>query len=251
MILLESWAQQALGSSLLLAIPVALLAGLVSFASPCVLPLLPGYLSYATGLGVAQIVDGTGRRRTLLLGTLGFVVGFAVIFVVTGALIGGLGAALIAHQRAISIGVGVLIMALGAMFAGLIPFGREFRVRAMPRFSVAASPLLGAVFALGWTPCIGPALATVLTLSINEGSAVKGGVLAFAYALGLGVPFIVVGLTFGRAKRLLGWLTTHQRGVQIAGGVLMMGVGLAFVTGAWDALMALMRQWLVTIEAPI
>lgn len=251
MIALETWVQQALGSSLLLAIPVAMLAGLVSFASPCVLPLLPGYLSYATGLGAAQIADGSGHRRTLLLGTLGFVLGFAVVFVVTGAVLGGVGASLIAHQRTITLVVGLVTIVLGAMFAGLIPVGREVRIHAMPKFSVAASPLLGAVFGLGWTPCIGPALATVLTLSINEGSSVKGGVLAFAYALGLGAPFIVAGLAFGRLTRTLGWLRDHQRGIQLAGGVLLMAVGVALATGAWDWLMALSRQWLATIEAPI
>lgn len=251
MILLDSWVHDALSSSLIVAIPVALLAGLVSFASPCVLPLLPAYLSYATGLGVAQIADGQGRRRTLLLGTLGFVLGFAVIFVVTGALIGGLGALLIAYQRTISIVVGVIAVLLGAMFAGLIPFGPEFRIRAMPAFSVAASPLIGAVFALGWTPCIGPALATVLSLSINEGSATKGGILAFSYALGLGTPFIVAGLAFGRMKRLLSWLQTHQRGVQLVGGILLMAVGLALATGLWESLAGLLRRWLSGIEAPI
>ena len=251
MILLDSWVQETLGSSLIVALPVAVLAGLVSFASPCVLPLLPAYLSYATGLGVAQLSDGSGRRRTLLMGTLGFVFGFAVVFVVTGAVIGGVGALLVAYQRPISIVVGGLAVVLGAMFAGFIPFGPEFRVRAMPAFSVAASPLLGAVFALGWTPCVGPALATVLSLSVNEGSVAKGALLAFAYALGLGLPFIVAGLAFARMKRLLSWLGAHQRGVQLAGGLLLMAVGLALMSGLWDSFSALVRQWLASFEAPI
>lgn len=250
MILLDTWVQDALNSSLMLAIPVAALAGLVSFASPCVLPLLPAYLSYATGLGSAEIAEG-GRRRTLLFGTLGFVLGFSVVFVVTGAVIGGLGSVLIGAQRTITIVVGIVTIVLGAMFAGLIPISREWRVKTMPKFSVAASPLLGAVFALGWTPCIGPALATVLTLSINEGSATKGGILAFAYALGLGLPFVLVAAAFGRAQRPLRWLREHQRGVQLFGGIMLMIVGLALVTGAWDWLMAVMRQWLSTVGAPI
>ncbi|MDO4784355.1 MAG: cytochrome c biogenesis protein CcdA [Propionibacteriaceae bacterium] len=236
---------------MIVALPVAVLAGLVSFASPCVLPLLPAYLSYATGLGVAQLTEGTGRRRTLLAGTVGFVLGFAVVFVVTGAVIGGVGSLLVAYQRPISIAVGGLTIVLGAMFAGLLPFGPEFRVKAMPAFSVAASPLLGAVFGLGWTPCVGPALATVLSLSMTEGSAGRGALLAFAYALGLGLPFIAAGLAFGRMKRLLAWLGTHQRGVQIAGGVLLMVVGLALMTGLWDSLSLLVRQWLANFEAPI
>lgn len=250
MIALETWVQSALNSSLLLALPVAILAGLVSFASPCVLPLLPAYLSYATGLGAADLAEGS-KRRTVLLGTLGFVAGFAIVFVVTGALIGGVGASLLQSSRALTVTVGIITMVMGAMFAGIIPLRREFRVRAMPKFSVAASPLLGAVFALGWTPCIGPALATVLTLSINEGSAAKGAVLAFAYAIGLGIPFIAFGVWFARMRRPLGWLQAHQRGIQIFGGVVLMCVGAALATGLWDQLMDIMRQWLVNFEAPI
>lgn len=250
MILLETWVQSALNSTLVLALPVAVLAGLLSFASPCVLPLLPAYLSYATGLGAAELAAG-GRRRTVLVGTLGFVLGFAIVFVATGAVIGGIGSALLESSRTITVVVGLVTIVLGAMFAGLIPIRREWRVKTMPKFSVAASPLLGAVFALGWTPCIGPALATVLTLAINDGSASKGAILAFAYAIGLGLPFIAFGVWFAKMKRPLAWLQSHQRGIQLFGGLLLMAVGVALVTGLWDQLMAIMRQWLVNFEAPI
>lgn len=245
MILLESWVQDAISGSMLLAIPVAMLAGLASFASPCVLPLLPAYLSFATGLGAAQISEGTGHRRTLLLGTLGFVLGFAVVFVLTGAVLGGLGALLLAYQRPISVVVGVLTIVLGAVFAGIIRFDRTAKMNYAPEFGVAASPVLGAVFALGWTPCIGPALAAVLSLSISEASVARGATLAGFYALGLGLPFIAFGLAFGRLTPVLRWAQRHQRGLQLAGGIMLMLVGVALVTGLWELLM----NWLQVVAA--
>ena len=243
MILLESWAGTALTSSMLVAIPVAVLAGVVSFASPCVLPLLPGYLSYASGLGAAEIATGEGRRRLLIGGTLGFVLGFSVVFVLTGALIGGVGAALLGNARAITVVLGLVIMALGAAFAGWLPMPSGWRMSAAPRLGVWASPLLGVVFGIGWTPCIGPALSVVLTLALNEGSAVRGGVLAFAYAVGLGLPFLAFAAAFTALAPRLDWLRRHQRGLQVVGGVAMMLVGLAMVTGVWDVLMGALRQW--------
>lgn len=243
MILLESWAGGALTSSMLIAIPVAMLAGLVSFASPCVLPLLPGYLSYASGLGAAQIAKGDGSRRLLLGGTLGFVLGFSLVFVLTGALIGGIGAALLSNVRAITVVLGIVIMALGAGFAGWLPLPSGGRMSVAPRLGVWASPLLGMVFGLGWTPCIGPALSVVLTLALNEGSATRGGVLAFAYALGLGIPFLLFAAAFTALAPRLDWLRRHQGVIQRCGGVAMMLVGLAMISGLWDALMAVLRQW--------
>ncbi len=243
MILLESWTDVALTSSLLLAIPVAMLAGLVSFASPCVLPLLPGYLSYASGLGASQIAEGTGPKRILVGGTAGFVLGFSVVFVLTGALLGGLGSVLLQHQRAITVAMGVLILVLGAGFAGWLPMPSGWRPGAAPRLGVWASPLLGVVFGLGWTPCIGPALSVVLSLAINEGSAARGGLLAFAYALGLGLPFLAFAAAFTSLAPRLSWLKTHQRAIQRVGGAAMMVVGLAMVTGWWDSWVSVLRQW--------
>ena len=243
MIFLEGWISQALGSSLVLAIPVAVLAGVVSFASPCVLPLLPGYLSYASGLGAAQISDGTGNRRALLFGTIGFVLGFAVVFVLTGALFGGLGAFLLEYQRLITVGAGILIVVLGAGFIGWLPLPPQMRLSVVPRMGVAASPLLGLAFGLGWTPCIGPTLSVVLTLALSEGSASKGALLAFFYALGLGLPFLAFAAAFTRLAPHLGWLMRHQRGMQVAGGVLLLAVGVAMVTGLWDVAMAQARNW--------
>ncbi|MEO7586775.1 MAG: cytochrome c biogenesis protein CcdA [Arachnia sp.] len=228
---------------MLLAVPVAVLAGLVSFASPCVLPLLPGYLSYASGLGASQISDGTGNRRALVLGTIGFVLGFAVVFVLTGALFGGLGALLLEHQRLISVVAGVIIILLGAGFVGWLPMPPQVRLSMVPRMGVAASPLLGVAFGLGWTPCIGPTLSVVLTLALTEGSAVKGATLAFFYALGLGLPFLTFAVAFTRLSPHLGALMRHQRAMQVVGGVLLLVVGLAMVTGLWDVAMAQLRNW--------
>lgn len=244
------WVRQAVGGSVALALPVALLAGLVSFFSPCVLPLLPGYLSYATGIGVSQIRTGqvpkgmAGRGR-VLVGTLGFVGGFAAVFVATGALMGSVGAALIAWQRPLMVLAGLLSIGLGLVFTGWLPLGQgTFRFNVLPRLGLAASPLLGIVFGLGWTPCIGPALSVVLSLALNEGTALRGGVLAFAYALGLGLPFLVAGLAFDRLGGTLGWVQRRHRAIQIAGGATMMLVGLLLLTGWWDVLMAGLRQWM-------
>ena len=241
--LLESWVSDALTSSMLVAIPIAMLAGLVSFASPCVLPLLPGYLSYASGLGATHITEGTAPKRALIGGTLGFIFGFSVIFVLTGALIGGVGAALLTNARIITIILGLVIIALGAAFAGWLPMPMTWRPAVAPRLGVWASPLLGMVFGLGWTPCIGPALSVVLTLALNEGSVVRGGVLAFAYALGLGVPFLAFAVAFTALAPRLEWLRKHHLLVQRMGGIAMILVGIAMVTGIWDHLMAGIRQW--------
>jgi len=238
------WVREAVGGSVLLALPVALLAGLVSFFSPCVLPLLPGYLSYATGLGAAEITAGRGGRSRVLLGTIGFVAGFAAVFVATGALAGSVGAALVAWQRPLTIGAGILSIALGLVFTGWLPMGQgTWRLNLSPRLGLAAAPLLGIVFGLGWTPCIGPALSVVLSLALNEATALRGGVLAFAYAVGLGLPFIIAGLAFGRLAGTLDWVKRHHRGIQVAGGVAMMAVGVLLATGWWDLLMAGIRQW--------
>lgn len=250
------WVRTAVGGSVLLALPVALLAGLVSFFSPCVLPLLPGYLSYATGLSATEFTSSRqpsrSTRSRVLVGTFGFIAGFAAVFVATGALAGTVGAALVAWQRPITVAVGVLSIVLGLMFTGWLPLGHSaLRLNVMPRLGLAASPLLGVVFGLGWTPCIGPALSVVLSLALNEGTALRGGVLAFAYALGLGLPFLAFGLFFARLAPTLDWVKRHHRGIQIAGGLAMVGVGVLLVTGFWDVLMAGLRQWAATFEVVI
>ena len=254
MIILDigSWAETAVGGSMVLALPVALLAGLVSFFSPCVVPLLPGYVSYATGLGAAEVIEGPKRKSRMLLGTTGFVLGFAVIFVITGVVAGSLGQALYEYRTLINRVLGVVVIVLGLIFAGLLPIGqRDLRSHRVPAVGVAAAPLLGMVFALGWTPCISPTLGVVVNLGFHEGTAARGGLLGFVYALGLGIPFVLAGLAFSRMSRAVGLLREHQQMIMRIGGVLLVGVGLMLLTGAWDWLTALLRQWAASFETAI
>ena len=239
----SGWAESAVGGSMALALPVALLAGLVSFFSPCVVPLLPGYLSYMTGLGAAEVLQGTARRGRMLAGTTLFVLGIAVVFVATGTVIGSLGSVLLVNTELINRVVGVVIIVLGLVFAGVLPIGRrDLRISRLPAAGVAAAPLLGVVFALGWTPCIGPTLGVVYSLAFNEGTALRGGLLAFVFALGLGIPFVLAGLLYTRMSRAVGVLRRHQGALLRAGGVLMVVVGLLLVSGLWTTMTAAMRS---------
>jgi cytochrome c-type biogenesis protein len=241
---IAAWAQNAVGGTMLLALPVALIAGLVSFFSPCVIPLLPGYVSYATGLGAAEVVEGTRRTGRMLLGTSLFVLGFAVIFVTTGVVAGSIGRVLFEYRTMISRILGVVVIVLGLIFAGVLRVGqRDLRWHGVPAVGVAAAPLLGAVFALGWTPCLSPTLGVVVNLGFNEGTALRGGLLGFVYALGLGIPFVLAGLAFTRMARAVEFLRRRQQLIMQIGGILLVAVGLLLVTGTWDALTAMLRQW--------
>ena len=227
----------AASGSLVLAIPVALVAGLVSFFSPCVIPLLPGYLSYATGLSGADLASGEAeaRRGRMLLGSLLFVLGFSVVFVALGALSGAVGAWLVTWRSTLTLVLGVLTILLGLAFAGLVPaLQRDWRVHTVPAVGLAAAPLLGFLFGLGWTPCIGPTLAAITTLSLNEATAGRGALLSAVYAVGLGVPFVVAGLAYRRALGAFGIVRRHQAWVTRAGGLMLVVVGLLLVTGLWD-----------------
>ena len=226
----------AAGGSLLLAAPVAALAGLVSFLSPCCLPLVPGYLSYLTGLSGATADQAAARsRRIVVAGAVLFVLGFSAVFVASGALFGALGGALLRHAPVLTRIFGVVAILMGVAFLGLIPMtNREVRLRYRPQMGVAGAPLLGVVFGLGWTPCLGPTLAVIQTLAFNQGTAVRGALLTFIYSLGLGIPFIALALGFSRATRGVAFFRRHARAVTRVGGGMLIIVGLLLVTGAWD-----------------
>jgi len=249
---LATWAEAAVGGSMALALPVALLAGLVSFFSPCVVPLLPGYLSYATGLGAAEVVEGSPHRGRMLAGASLFVLGFAVVFVITGVVAGSAGRLLAEYRDVITRVLGVLIILLGLIFAGLLPIGqRDLRLHRVPAVGVAAAPLIGVVFALGWTPCLSPTLGVVVNLGFNEGTALRGGLLGFVYALGLGIPFVIAGLAFTKMARAVAFLRERQQLIMRIGGISMILVGLLLVTGTWNTLTAMLRQWASNFETVI
>ncbi|MGW5261989.1 cytochrome c biogenesis CcdA family protein [Microbispora sp. NPDC004025] len=224
--------------SLLLAAPIAAVAGLVSFVSPCVLPLVPGYLSYVTGM------SGDPKRGRMVLGSALFVLGFAVVFVLGGALFGGLGAALHGNAEVITRILGVVTIVLGLAFVGVIPgLQRDVRIHRLPAAGIATAPLLGVVFGLGWTPCIGPTLAVVMTLSVDQGSALRGAALAFAYALGLGLPFVVAGLAYRKALHTFKAVRRHTPLITKVGGGMLVAVGLLLVTGQWSEIIVHLQVW--------
>lgn len=227
-------ASGAVDGSLAVAVPVAVAAGLVSFFSPCVLPLLPAYFSYATGLSGADLAAGDVRRGRLLAGAVLFVLGFTVVFVLLGVAGGGLGGWLVLHRRTLEVVLGVVTLVLGAAFLGLVPWlQRDVRVHRVPAVGLAAAPLLGFLFGVGWTPCVGPTLSLILGLALTEGDASRGGLLLACYALGLGVPFVLASLAWRRALATFGWVRRHQAWVMRTGGVLMLVVGLALLSGWW------------------
>jgi cytochrome c-type biogenesis protein len=244
------FADMASSGTLLLAIPIAMLAGLVSFASPCIIPLLPGYFSYITGMSAADL--SSARRGRLLAGTLLFVLGFSVVFVSYGALFGSIGFKLLEYQRPLSVFLGVIIVVLGLVFMGSVPvLQRNWRINRVPAIGVGAAPLLGGIFAIGWTPCLGPTLTAVLSLAMTEGTAARGATLAFAYCLGLGAPFVASALAYQRLLGANSWIRRHQRALNIFGGVMMITVGLLLLTGLWDSLINDMRGWNSGFVTPI
>ncbi|CAM3635732.1 cytochrome c biogenesis CcdA family protein [Nocardioides zeicaulis] len=234
---MSDWFQQtALSGSLLLALPVALVAGLISFFSPCVIPLLPGYLSYASGISGAELEDA--RRSRLVAGAVLFVLGFAVVFVLLGSLTGAAGAWLFGHYQQLNIVLGVITILLGVAFLGGIGFlQRDWRIHKVPAVGLAAAPLLGFLFGVGWTPCVGPTLAAINVLSVNEATAGRGAVLSAVFALGLGLPFIAAAVAYRRMLGAFAAVRRHQVLVMRFGGAMMVVVGVLLLTGWWDVLL--------------
>ncbi|UYQ63693.1 cytochrome c biogenesis CcdA family protein [Streptomyces peucetius] len=229
--------------ALLLALPIALLAGLVSFFSPCVLPLVPGYISYVTGVGGTDLADA--RRGRMVTGASLFVLGFTVVFVSGGALFGYFGNTLQGQREVLSKILGVLMILLGVFFMGLMPWltQREFRFHKRPAAGLAGAPLLGALFGIGWTPCLGPTIASVNALAFQEATAGRGAVLMVAYCLGLGLPFVLAAVAFRKALGAFGWVKRHYTWVMRIGGGMMIATGLLLLTGAWDTLVQEMQGW--------
>ncbi|MEU0373394.1 cytochrome c biogenesis CcdA family protein [Streptomyces sp. NPDC006283] len=232
-----------LGGALLLALPIAVLGGLVSFFSPCVLPLVPGYLSYVTGISGTDLAEA--RRGRMVAGASLFVLGFTVVFVSGGALFGYFGTTLVGHREILSKILGVLMILLGIFFMGLMPWltQREFRFHKRPTTGLVGAPLLGALFGVGWTPCFGPTLTSVNMLALDQASAGRGAILMVAYCLGLGLPFIVAAVAFRKALGAFGWIKRHYTWVMRVGGIMMIATGLLLLTGAWDTLVQEMQGW--------
>ncbi|MFH9659114.1 cytochrome c biogenesis CcdA family protein [Streptomyces sp. NPDC017248] len=235
--------QTVLHGALLVALPIALFAGLLSFFSPCVLPLVPGYLSYVTGVAGTDLAEA--RRGRMFAGASLFVLGFSVVFVSSGALFGYFGANLIDYQGTLSKVLGVLMIAMGAFFMGLLPWFtmREFRFHKRPAGGLLGAPVLGALFGVGWTPCMGPTLSSVNLLSFNESSAARGSLLMVVYCLGLGVPFVLTAVGFRKALGAFAWVKRHYVWVMRFGGSMMIVTGVLLLTGAWSGLVQQMQTW--------
>ncbi|MFE1024818.1 cytochrome c biogenesis CcdA family protein [Streptomyces sp. NPDC058818] len=235
--------ETVLSGTLLLALPISVLAGLVSFFSPCVLPLVPGYLSYVTGVAGTDLA--TARRGRMAFGASLFVLGFTAVFVSGGALFGYFGSTLLEHRAILSKILGVLLLVMGAFFAGLMPWvtQREFRIHKRPVSGLLGAPLLGALFGIGWTPCLGPTLSSVTILATAEGTAPRGALLTVAFCLGLGLPFIATAIAFRKALGAFAWVKKRYVLVMRVGGIMMAATGVLLLTGAWDALLQNLQGW--------
>jgi cytochrome c-type biogenesis protein len=248
----EDFQRTAADGALLAAIVVSVLAGLVSFFSPCVLPLVPAYLSYVTGMSGVELEARDGQQRgRVVLGVGLFVLGFAVFFTSLGAFFGNIGYEL-RYATWVEPVAGVLVILFGLAFLGVVPgLDRTWRIRAVPRIGLAGAPLLGLVFAIGWLPCIGPTLSAVLTLSVDSATAGRGALLTLAYGLGLGVPFLVVAVAYQRALGGFGWVREHGYLVTRVGGIMLVLLGVLLITGAWGWFTGQMLGWISGVSTVI
>ena len=241
--ILYSLTEQVLQGSVLLAFPIAIFAGLVAFVSPCVLPLVPAYLAYVSGLSGTEIENPTQRTR-LIFGTTLFILGFSSVFISYGALFGGVGNSLLVRERGISQVLGVFTIAMGVLFLGFFGGKREFRPRLKTDGGLLFAPFLGVLFAIGWTPCIGPTLAAVQALALSEESALRGAFLSLGYCLGLGLPFLLASLGISRAIRVFKKLP--KRLLSYIGGISLILLGLAQLTGLWTGVEQWLQSWAST-----
>jgi cytochrome c-type biogenesis protein len=223
---------------LVIALPIAFLAGLLAFLSPCIIPLVPGYIAYVSGFAIAAEPTPADRRR-VLLGVLGFVAGMGAVFISLSVMFGTLGLLLIPYLDIVLRVSGVLLILLGIIFAGGIPaLQRDFLPQWKTRAGVWGSPLLGIVFAIGWVPCVGPTLVAVQTLALSAQDPARAAVLGVAYWLGLALPFVVVALLLGRILPALAWVRRHIKTINVAGGALLVLIGVLMVLGIWRELLS-------------
>jgi len=240
---LFSLSEQVLSGSVLLAFPIAIFAGIVAFISPCVLPLVPAYLAYVSGLSGAEL-ESRAKRSRVVFGTSLFILGFSSVFISYGALFGGVGNSLLVRERGISQLLGIFTIIMGLLFIGFFKGNLQVRPRLKTDGGLLFAPFLGVLFAIGWTPCIGPTLAAVQALALNEESALRGAFLSLGYCIGLGLPFLLAAFGISRATRIFKKLPT--RALSYIGGISLILLGIAQLTGVWSGIESWLQGWAST-----